>query len=71
MEGKHLVIPSGKISRIEHKALRELRTGYKKVLIHFLPEHLEAKAYSENGVAVFHCTWTSSTEKVALLLEGT
>lgn len=66
--GEHLEIPSGKVSRIEHKALRELRTGHKKELIHFLPEYLEAKVYHGCGVAAFHHSWTSSTERTALEL---
>lgn len=67
--GEYLGISSGKASRTEHKALRELRIKYGKELTHFLPEYLEAKAYHGSGVAAFHHSWTSSTEKVALLLE--
>ncbi|MCI8858435.1 MAG: sigma-70 family RNA polymerase sigma factor [Lachnospiraceae bacterium] len=67
--GKYLGIPSGKVSRTEQKALRELRAEYREELIHFLPEYLEAKAYHGSGVAAFRHDWTSSTERVALLLE--
>lgn len=68
--GKRLGMKVGKVRSEEYKALRGLRIGHRQELIHFLPEYLEAKAYAGNGVAVFNRTWTSSTERVALMLES-
>ena len=55
------------VNRIEKEALRELRRQRDR-LAPFLPEALGSKAY-QGGVASFERTWTSSTERVALLLE--
>lgn len=54
------------VNRIEKEALRELRRQRDR-LAPFLPEALGSKAY-QGGVASFKCTWTSSTERAALLL---
>lgn len=54
--------------QIERKALRELRRpGRSRKLLPFLPEAVQAQAYRHNGAAEFNHTWTSSTERAALL----
>ena len=66
--GEELGISGSQARSTEHKALRTLRAEHREELLQFLPEYIEAKAYSGSGVAVFKCTWTSSTERAALLL---
>lgn len=66
--GECLGLSGNKVRNLESKAFRELRRGHREELAPFLPEHLQAKAYSGNGVALFNRTWTSSTERTALEL---
>lgn len=66
--GECLGLSGNKVRNLEYKAFRELRREHREELTPFLPEYLEAKAYSFNGVAVFNRTWTSSTERTALEL---
>ena len=54
--------------QIERKALRGLRRSSRsRKLLPFLPEAVQAQAYRHNGAAEFNRTWTSSTERAALL----
>lgn len=57
---------AARANRIEKEALRELRRQRDR-LAPFLPEALGSKAY-QGGASSFKCTWTSSTERAALLL---
>lgn len=62
-----LGMSAARANRIEKEALRELRRKRDK-LAPFLPEALGSKAY-QGGASSFKRTWTSSTERAALLLE--
>lgn len=53
----------------ERKALKNLRSfRYRKRYENYLPELYRAKAYRGNGVGNFKATWTSSTERIAILM---
>lgn len=65
--GEVLGMPKERVRRIKEKALRELRYSEAgQMLRAFLPEALGSMAYGHNGIDEFNCTWTSSTELVAL-----
>ena len=67
--GERIGVTIGRVRQIESKALRELRKpSHSRKLQPFLPEAIGSRAYSGNGVEAFNRTWTSSTERIAMML---
>ena len=51
------------------KGIKELRSHKRRKLFRkYLPEWIESDVYKGNGVGRFKCTWTSSTERIAIKL---
>lgn len=66
--GQSAGIPLKEIYSMEAAAMRGLRRPERRNrLAMLLPELVEARAYRHIGVAGFNRTWTSSTEKAALM----
>ena len=67
--GERIGVTIERVRQIESKALRELRKpSHSRKLQPFLPEAIGSRAYSGNGVEAFNRTWTSSTERIAMML---
>lgn len=67
--GERLGVTIERVRQIESKALRELRKpSHSRKLQPFLPEAIGSRAYTGNGIEAFNRTWTSSTERVAMML---
>ncbi len=67
--GEKMGVTIERVRQIESKALRELRKpSHSRKLQPFLPEAIGSRAYTGNGVEAFNRTWTSSTERVAMML---
>ncbi len=66
--GRFLKLKPGKIRGIEEKALQELRRENR--LAAYLPEWVETMAYRHHGVAAFHRSRESVTERAAMRLSG-
>lgn len=67
--GEKMGVTIERVRQIESKALRELRKpSHSRKLQPFLPEAIGSRAYTGNGIEAFNRTWTSSTERVAMML---
>ena len=68
--GEALGVNPERARQIEANAFRELRKPSRsRQLRPFLDDQIKSMALSGNGVSSFQNTWTSSTEKAALLME--
>lgn len=65
----HIEAEKEEVQKLQAKALNGLRhPSILKKLSPFLPEVMESMAYKGNGAETFNRSWTSSTERVAMLL---
>ena len=69
--GKTLGLNVSQAKTVESKAFRELRKPSRsRRLMLFLEDDIGSMAMSGNGVGSFQSSWTSSTERAALWIEG-
>lgn len=69
--GKALGLNVSQAKTVESKAFRELRKPSRsRRLMSFLEDDIRSRAMSGNGAGSFQNSWTSSTERAALWIEG-
>ncbi|MGN0263951.1 MAG: sigma-70 family RNA polymerase sigma factor [Oliverpabstia sp.] len=69
--GEALGISISQAKTVESKAFREIRKpSNSRRLMLFLEDDIRSRAMSGNGVSSFQNSWTSSTERTALWMEG-